>query len=180
MKRVNNDWQDRDYVLSWFGKREGEARRAYRKYMEEGIAQGRRPELVGGGVLRSYGGWSAVLSLRKSRESISGDQRILGPGDFVERVLRESEESLRQMLSPVERRKRIETILEEARRKGKIDLEELRMGSRRGKIPRVRSEIAQQLVKQIGMSLAEVARLLGVSTSAISKILRRSTQGDRE
>lgn len=178
--RVKNDWQDRDYVLSWFGKRKGEARRAYRKYMEEGIAQGRRPELVGGGVVRSYGGWSAVLSLRKSRERISGDQRILGAGDFVERLLRESEEPWRDRFSPVERSKRIETILKEACQKGKIELEELRMGSRRGEIPRVRSEIGQQLVKQIGMSLAEVARLLGVSTSAISKMLQRRAQENKE
>jgi len=175
MGRIKNDWQDRDHVLSWFGKREGEARRAYRRYLAEGINQGRRPELVGGGVVRSYGGWSAVLSLRKSWERISGDQRILGAGDFVERVLRESEEPLRHRFSHAERSKRIETILKEECEKGKIELGELRMGSRRGEIPRVRSEISQQLVKTLGISLAEVARLLGVSTSAISKIMQRST-----
>lgn len=173
MGQIKYDWQDRDYVLSWFGRREGEARRAYRKYMEGGIAQGRRPELVGGGVVRSYGGWSAVLSLRRSRERISGDQRILGTGDFVERVLNESEEPLRKRFSPAERRKRMETILNEECHKGRIEVEELRMGSRRGEIPRVRSETAQRLLKELGMSLADVARLLGVSTSAVSKIMRR-------
>jgi putative transposase len=103
MGRTRHDWQDREYALSWFGKREGEARRAYRKYMGEGLVQGRRPELVGGGVVRSYGGWSAVLSLRKSRDKISGDERILGTGDFVERVLSESEESFRNRLMRGER-----------------------------------------------------------------------------
>lgn len=180
MGRIENDWQDRDHVLSWFGKREGEARRAYRRYLAEGINQGRRPELVGGGVVRSYGGWSAVLSLRRSQERISGDQRILGTGDFVERVWRESGEPLRNRPSLLERNKRVETILKEACEKGKIGFEELRMGSRRGDIPRVRSEIAQQLVKTLGMSLAEVARLLGVSTSAISKILQRNPEGGNE
>lgn len=174
MGRIKDDWQDRDHVLSWFGRREGEARRAYRRYLAEGINQGRRPELVGGGVVRSYGGWSAVLSLRKSQERISGDQRILGTGDFVERVLRESVEPLRHRFRHAERNKRIETILKEECEKGKIELEELRMGSRRWEISRVRSEIAQQLVRILGMPLAEVARLLGVSTSAISKILQRS------
>ena len=173
MGRTRHDWQDREYALSWFGRREGEARRAYRKYMGGGLVQGRRPELVGGGVVRSYGGWSAVLSLRKSQDKISGDERILGTGDFVERVLSESEESFRNRLMPGERSKRIRGILEEACQKGKIELEELRMGSRRGEIPRVRSETAQRLIKELGMSLAEVARLLGVSTSAISKIMER-------
>ena len=180
MGRGKNNWQDRDYVLSWFGEREGEARRAYRKYVDEGIAQGRCPELVGGGVMRSYGGWSAVLSLRKTRERISGDQRILGTGGFVERVLKETEEPMRQRFSPIGRSKRIEGILREECRKGKIELEELRMGSRRGEIPRVRSEIVPQLVKQIGMSLAEIARWVGVSTSAISKILQRSILENKE
>jgi len=180
MGRIKNDWQDRDYVLSWFGKREREARRAYRRYLSEGIDQGRRPELVGGGVVRSYGGWSAVLSLRRYQETISGDQRILGAGDFVERVLSESGEPLHHTFSHTERSKRAETILKEECQKGKIELGELRMGSRRGEIPRVRSEIAQQLVKTFGMSLAEVARLLGVSTSAISKILQRSPQRSKK
>jgi hypothetical protein len=173
MGRVKYLWQDREYVLSWFGKKEGEAKRAYRKYMEEGMDQGRRPELVGGGVVRSYGGWSAVLSLRKSQDVIAGDQRILGAGDFVERVLSESERPLRRQFSPKERSKRIRDIVEEECRKGRIEVEELRTGSRRGDIPRVRSEIAQRLIKELGMSLAEVARLSGVSTSAISKIMKR-------
>jgi hypothetical protein len=180
MGQMSNDWQDRDYVMSWFGKREGEARRAYRKYIVEGLSQGRRPELVGGGVVRSYGGWSAVLSLRKTRERVRGDQRILGAEEFVERVLRESEEPLRFRFSSQERSKRTETILKEECQKGKIEYEELRMGSRRGETSRVRSEIAQRLVKVLGVSLAEVARLLGVSTSAISKILQRSIQGSNE
>ena len=44
------------------------------------------------------------------------------------------------------------------------------------RIPRVHSEIAERLIKELGMSLAGVARLLGVSTSAISKILHRIAQ----
>jgi hypothetical protein len=66
-------------------------------------------------------------------------------------------------------------MLREECEKGKIELKELRMGSRRGEIPRVRSEIAQRLVREVGIPLAHVARLLGVSTSAISKIMQRST-----
>lgn len=174
MGRIKYDWQDRSYVLSWFGRREGEARRAYRKYMAEGIVQGRRPELVGGGVVRSYGGWSAVLSLRNAQEKITGDQRILGTGGFVEKVLRESEERFRFRLRAVERSKEIEAILREECERGRIEVKELRMGGRRGEIPRVRSEIAQRLVKEFGIPLAEVARVLGVSTSAVSKIMRRS------
>jgi hypothetical protein len=94
-------------------------------------SSGEAPELVGGGAVQSYGGWSAILSLRRSEGKISGDQRILKTRDFVERVLSES-------------------------------------GEPGGRNPRVRSEIAERLVKELGMSLAKVAQLLGVSTSASS------------
>ena len=44
------------------------------------------------------------------------------------------------------------------------------------RIARVRSEIAERLVSELGMSLAEVARLLGASPSSISKNLHRIAQ----
>ena len=72
--------------------------------------------------------------------------------------------------------KRVETILKGECQKGKISFEELRMESRRVRIPGVRSEIAERLVKKLGMSLAEVSRLSGVSMSTISKILHRIAQ----
>jgi putative transposase len=180
MGRIKQNWQDRDYVLSWFGKREGEAQKAYRKYVEENIDQGRRPELVGGGVVRSYGGWNAVLSLRKTEEAIIGDRRILGANDFVERILSESERPMGRKWSPTERSRKIEHVLSEECRKGRVDLEELRRGGRRGVVSWVRSEIVQRLIRELGMSLAEAARLVGVSTSAISKIIRRSTDVKNE
>lgn len=180
MGRIKYPWQDREYVLSWFGKRQREAQRAYRRYVAEGVGKGRRPELVGGGILRSNGGWSAVLSLRRSKGRISGDQRILGTGEFVERVLSESSQPFVQRISAGERSKRAEVIVREECRRRKVAFEELRMGSRRGQIPLVRSEIAERLLNELGMSLAGMARLLGVSTSAISKILRRIVQERNE
>ena len=37
----------------------------YEKFVQDGIALGRRPELVGGGLVRSVGDWFQVLSLKK-------------------------------------------------------------------------------------------------------------------
>lgn len=173
MGRIKHPWMDREYVLSWFGEREGEARRIYRKYMEEGFDQGRRPELVGGGMVRSFGGWSAVLSLRRLQGGLLSDQRILGTGDFVEGILKGSTEQIQYRFNLKERQQRVQRIIEESCRRERVSLEELRMGSRRGQISRIRSEIAERLVKEVGMPLAQVARTLGVSTSAISKIFTR-------
>ena len=61
----SNNWQDRDYVLRWFGNKADEARKAYLEFVNEGVDQGRRPELVGGGLVRSMGGWSVVRAMRR-------------------------------------------------------------------------------------------------------------------
>ena len=97
-----------------------------------------------------------------------------------ERVLSESGEPLRNRSSPVEQNKRVETILKGECQKREISFEELRMGSWRGRGPGVRLEIAERLEKEFGVALAEVAWLLGVSPSAISKILHRIAQESGE
>jgi len=173
MGRIKHDWQDRGYVLSWFGSSGGGAKKAYRKYVREGIAQGRRPELVGGGLIRTLGGWSQVLSLRRNREKVLTDERILGSGDFVERVVREADERLDYQLQAGERKQRVNQLIQEVCNREKINIKELRAGSRRGPLSQVRSQVAVQLVEKYGIPLAEVARQLGVSTSAISKIVTR-------
>ncbi len=71
-------WQDAETVLSLFGDREEPARRAYRQFVQDGFTQGRRPELTGGGLLRSLGGWRGVLAAKREGRPEPGDERILG------------------------------------------------------------------------------------------------------
>ena len=176
MGRIKHEWQDRDYVLSWFGKKEGQAKKAYRRYVQEGISQGRRPDLVGGGLIRSLGGWSEVLSLRRDKERVFTDERILGSGDFVERILIEADERLKYQFQGNKGRQKVGEFIEKVCKNENINPKELRMGSRRGRICQVRSQIAYELVEQYGLLLAEVARQLGVTTSAISKAINRITK----
>ncbi len=56
----------------------GPARRAYGALVAKGVAKGRRPELVGGGLLRSVVGWLELKEFRDSGIRIKGDERILG------------------------------------------------------------------------------------------------------
>ena len=48
-------WQDSEYILGHFGKQRKTAQKAYQEYVREGIEKGKRPELVGGGLIRSLG-----------------------------------------------------------------------------------------------------------------------------
>jgi len=63
-------------------------------------------------------------------------------------------------------------IREMSKREG-IGMEELRGGSRRGRIPEIRSNLAARLIEECGLSLAEIGRQLGVTTSAVSQALRK-------
>jgi len=89
-------WQNIEYVLELFSEHEREARRQYRKFVEKGISEGRRPELVGGGLLRSSGGRWGLKELRKPCVRGKEDERILGNSDFVEDVLRLANEAFEE------------------------------------------------------------------------------------
>jgi len=171
---TKNDWQDRDYVLRWFGKGAGEAKRAYHRYVEKGLGQGNRPELVGGGLIRSMGGWSKVVSMRRLGLKEQSDDRILGSGDFVNEIVGEADLNVRQRFLDHERAERIQKDIREQCRKQGANIEELRAGSRRPEVSRLRRRIAMGLLEEYGVPMAEIARLVGVTTSAISKMVRRS------
>jgi REP element-mobilizing transposase RayT len=84
-------WQDTDTVLGHFASTRRRARREYTSFVAAGVAQGRCPDLQGGGLVRSAGGWTAVQALRQGREGYAADERILGGSDFVEALRQEVE-----------------------------------------------------------------------------------------
>lgn len=173
MGNVKHTWQDRDYVLSWFGKREKDAKSAYEKFVREEVAGEKRPELVGGGLVRSLGGWSEVVSLRSRKQHILTDERILGAGDFVEKILKEADQRFKTQLAVKTQRIKMHAMIQEVCMRDKINIWELRMGSIRRNVSRVRAKLAYQLIDDLGIPLAEIARELGVSTSAVAKIIQR-------
>ncbi len=173
MGKFQNNWQDRDYVLKWFGTTEGEAKRRYRQFVKNGIEQGRRPELVGGGRMRSQGNWSAIKAMGRLGMREKSDERILGSGEFVEHLLKQADEVRKQQFSANDRIKTAQQLIEKICQKEKINVEALRSGSRRQLVSKARTQIAVKLVEENGLSLAQTARHLGVSTSAIAKLLDR-------
>ena len=50
--------------------------------------------MIGGGLVRSAGGWSAVKQLRRANAYPKGDERILGDGQYVQDFLNQAAESL--------------------------------------------------------------------------------------
>jgi REP element-mobilizing transposase RayT len=111
---------------------------------------------------------------RRSGERELSDDRILGRGEFVERIIKEAEAKIKFQLPVSRSHQKINEYITKVCKNGKVSLDELKGGSRRKEVSGVRSRIAIELVKGHGVALAEVARRVGVSSSAISKILKRA------
>ena len=156
-----------------FGKRVGAARRNYRAYVEIGIEIGRRPDFIGGGLIRSCGGWQAVKAMRRLRIHAKGDERILGESHFVLQVLKEQNEQLekrtRMQARGVDHQRaaaRVEEIFG-------LTLSELSQGSRLRSVVRARSVLGYWAVKEIGMSGAQAAGWLGIGQPAVQRSVLR-------
>ena len=92
MGKVKRRWQESDAVLAYFRRKKKEAILGYAAFVEDGISQGRRADLIAGGLIRSMGGWAQVLSLRRKGIKVASDERILGSSEFVETLLSEADD----------------------------------------------------------------------------------------
>ncbi len=92
--RKQYSWMDTETVLGYFGKSRNKAINVYRHYVVDGISQPTIQEFNGGGLIRSHGGWSEVIAMRRKGEREEADERILGEGDFVQEILTEAEKQV--------------------------------------------------------------------------------------
>ena len=179
MGKVKRKWQNSEYVLSFFGQNRYR-RRNYRRYVQKGVALGRRPELVGGGLVRSLGGWSEVLALRARGEKQRFDQRILGDSEFVQDVVSGLDDLVKKNLRLSGQRIDIAALAQQVCKKHNISLGELRSGSRRWDVAKARGSISWIAVKELGYSGADVARYLGVTNSCVTRFVASGQKPDVE
>jgi putative transposase len=171
--KTKHPWMDVNRVLSEFGATRRKAVNEYRRFMQEGLGQGRLPELTGGGLIRSKGGWSEVIAARRSGRKEEYDERILGTGDFVNVILKEAEEKTKHQLKLRRSGTTLEGIIEEECKRGRISPRELKGGGRRRKVSILRATIAKRGLDELGVSLADIARHVGVTKSSIRKAVLR-------
>ena len=176
------EWQEVEYVLRLFGEGVGTARRRYREYVKEGIEQGKRPELVGGGLLRSQGGWTGVKTLREAGTYQKGDERILGDGAFVEQVLGEAEEAFERRYRLAAKGYNLEGVAKRVAELLGVSPEEvLEPGRVRGKVRvRARSLVCYWATSELGVRQGQLAESLRLTQPAISIAVRRGAEIIRE
>lgn len=170
MGKIKNDWQDTHYPLSWFGKDIRPARRAYLKFVEEGISDSEREELRGGGLLRTAGGRKALKDSREGGAFVFGDERVLGDSNFVEDVLRKTESSHKEIprISPGYD---LERITREACRFLDVDPREARGPNKRRVVRRTRAMICYIATRELKLKGVDIAEYLGINQSTVSRLL---------
>jgi REP element-mobilizing transposase RayT len=173
-------WQDVGYVLGQFGGGVREARRRYRAYVKEGIGQGRRPELVGGGLIRSLGGWVKAKALRREGGRHKGDERILGDSDFVMKVLEQCEEGLERRYRRQAEGYDFDKLLRHAAELCGVNPQEILARSKRPRVVEARSLLCFWAVQELGMSATAVAKRLKISQPAVSISVRRGEKISRD
>jgi REP element-mobilizing transposase RayT len=171
--KVKYDWQDSEYVLNFFGSSLGPARRAYEAYVARGIVKGRRPDLVGGGLLRSVGGWYELKKFRDSAIRIKGDERILGSSDFVEAVLKKANEDLQQKYRLAVSGPNLDTLLKKIAVYYCIDPDDLKTASKERRLTKARTVLCYLAVRRLKISCADVARKLRISPATVSRAASR-------
>lgn len=110
-----------------------------------------------------------MLSLRRNGIKVPYDERVLGNGEFLQHLLEDVEERERETLRLSKKVKDLDSLAEKIARKEGLTEEKLRSGSRAKRISSVRRLFCQLAVGKMGYSGAQIARFLGVTTSAVNR-----------
>ncbi|NIS78970.1 MAG: transposase [Anaerolineales bacterium] len=168
-----NSWQDTDSILSLFDETRSTARRRYREFCKNGISQGKRSDLVGGGLIRSVGGWAAVRELRKAGAYQKGDERILGDGEFVKEVLRQAEEQLERRYHLKASGLDFDKIVDRVADLMDMKREEVLASGKYKKAVEARSIVCFWAMRELGISQTVLAERFGISQPAVSMAVSR-------
>jgi REP element-mobilizing transposase RayT len=155
MGNKTRDWQDADYVLTYFGKQRYSARKHYHSFVSEGIHQGRRDDLMGGGLIRSLGGWSAISRNDLKGAHIKSDERILGDSDFVDSLLSSTDEKFERYYAVKRSGYDLNKIAKRVASLCDVEPEDIFSKSRQKAKVKARSLFCYWAARELGISLTE-------------------------
>ena len=141
---------------------------------------GKRDDLTGGGLRRSAGGWKGVQELRKAKEYWRSDERVLGNGEFVESMLKISDEALLHKEKLKQKGWDIEKIVQRACGLMGVKKEEILKRGKQNKISQARSLIIYWGKKELGLPGSELVKYFGISKQSISEAAERGERLARE
>jgi putative transposase len=169
-------WQATKEVLGRFASDRRRARARYRAFVAAGIPQGHRPELQGGGLIRSAGGWAAVQELRRGREAYTADERVLGTGSFVEDLLREVERQAREETGTLRRQVDLHTLASRMAESLGLSATVMLGKSRVRAAARARQLLAYVWVEHLGRPASNLAKVMGQTRASVSWAARQGAK----
>lgn len=173
MANGSNDWQDTARILALFRTNGHSTRRVYRAFIKKGAGVTPPPELTGGGMIRSAGGWSRVKALRRENAVQSSDERILGDGAFVERMLASAHAAARGGSASAPRGMSVEHIAARVAELCAVTNAEIWAQGKQRRRVEARSILCFWAVRELGLDMSSLARRLGLSVPAVSKSVQR-------
>ncbi|MBW2606290.1 MAG: transposase [Deltaproteobacteria bacterium] len=176
MGKRNKDWQDDGYVLKLFNDKRSTARRRYKIFVQKGIQEGKRPDLTGGGLVRSSGGWSVLKSLRRANIHSKSDERMLGDSDFVESVLKVADEALERKYDLKSKGYNIDKLSDRVANIFSINPEDIFQPGKQPVRVKARSLFCYWAVRELGFTMANLAPKLNISQPAVSMSVQRGEQ----
>ncbi|MFO7645071.1 MAG: helix-turn-helix domain-containing protein [Desulfosarcina sp.] len=130
-------------------------------------------DLIGGGLIRSAGGWLAVKALRKAKRFQKSDERVLGDGEFVEKVLSLADEKMERRWGLKAEGVDVEAILKRVSALTGVSPEMIVTGDRDRRIVTARSLICYWATEELGLTHPEIAEKLRVTQAAVSISAKR-------
>jgi hypothetical protein len=137
------------------------------------VEAGKRRDLTGGGLIRTYGGWSALKAARTSGAGVVGDERILGGSDFVRSVLEQADETLDRQTRLAAQGIDLGSVIHRVGERLGVDPLEIPGPTRRRTVARARALVCAIAVDLMGQTGVAVSVPLGLSRSAVSKLADR-------
>jgi putative transposase len=114
--------------------------------------------VTGSGLIRSAGGWFAVLQMRKADVHIKSDERILGDGDFVAQTLACADEALQRKSALKAAEMDAGQIAQRVAELMHMPVEEIWREGRYGRMVAARSLLCFWAVRELGVSMTSMAR----------------------
>ncbi|MBK8576269.1 MAG: transposase [Elusimicrobia bacterium] len=162
-------WQETEEILGHFSKTLDQARSKYEEFVALGLGQGKRVDLIGGGLGRSLGGGPREVPLGMRGDRQLFDSRVLGEGEFVQRVLETVQKTEELQATLIYQKVDIYSVAEKVAKKYDIDVRLIFARNRMKRVSQAKALMAFLGTEHLRQSNTEMARLLKMTPTAAGR-----------
>jgi len=174
MGRQQNGWQEAGEVLGRFPGKRSQARLKYRGFVEEGMNQEGEPDFEGGGRTRSSNAERGEIPGDKGGGNGLYDERVLGGGGFVAKVLKETGMNMNGAVKRPQMP--LPELVGKVSESFKVDAEDLYRGKRKREVSRARALVSYLAVHKMGYRFSEVGEVLKVHPVNVARSLDKGEE----